>query len=82
MQYFSGNVRLLEYNICGGLDIICASCYGVVKGNKVPHCIKNARGVTVKQRFASVNRSSRKQLNFGRGGCFFDVFYFFLSAGY
>ena len=21
---------------CGGLDIICISCYGVVKGNKVP----------------------------------------------
>lgn len=21
---------------CGDLDIICASCYGVVKGNKVP----------------------------------------------
>ncbi len=28
------------------------------------------KGVTVKQRFASVNRCSKKQPNFGRGGCF------------
>lgn len=30
---------------CGGLDIICASCYGAVKGEQSsPHCIKNANG--------------------------------------
>jgi len=30
---------------CGGLDIICASFYGVVNGGtKFPHCIKNANG--------------------------------------
>lgn len=40
------------------------------------------KGVTVKQRFASVNRSSKKQPNFGRSGCFFDVFYFFQFARY
>ena len=40
------------------------------------------KGVTVKQRFASVKWKSKKQPNFGRGGCFFDVFYFFRSVGY
>ena len=40
------------------------------------------KGVTVKQRFASVDSYSKKQPNFGRSGCFFDVFYFFWSVGY
>ncbi len=40
------------------------------------------KGVTVKQRFASVIWLSQKQPNFGRSGCFFDVFYFFWSARY
>ena len=65
------------------------------RGTKFPHCIKNLltevwisakiayrKGVTVKQRFASVKCKSKKQPNFGQGGCFFDVFYFFRSAGY
>ncbi len=31
---------------CGGLDIFCASCYVVVKGEQSsPHCIKNANAV-------------------------------------
>ena len=30
---------------CGGLDIICVSCCEAVRGNKVPHCIKNANGM-------------------------------------
>ena len=35
---------------CGGLDIICASCYGVVNGGtRFPHCIKNANGGILKK---------------------------------
>ena len=50
--------------------------------------IFHRKGVTVKQRFASVILLSKKQPNFGRSGCFFDVFYFFwplfegIAAGY
>ena len=29
-----------------------------------------------------VKCKSKKQPNFGQGGCFFDVFYFYWSAGY
>ena len=42
---------------CGGLDIICASCYGVVKGNKVPHCIKNANGDFAKKQNWGIDRT-------------------------
>ena len=40
------------------------------------------KGVTVKQRFASVICQSKKQPNFGGCGCFFDVFYFLGFAEY
>ena len=40
------------------------------------------KGVTVKQRFALVSGKSKKQPNFGQGGCFFDVFHFFRSVEY
>ncbi len=33
---------------CGGLGIICASYYEVVKGDKAPPCIKNANGGILK----------------------------------
>ena len=43
---------------CGGLDIICVSCYGVVKGNKVPHCIKNANGDFAKKQNWGIDRTN------------------------
>ena len=42
---------------CDGLDIICASCYGAVKGEQSsPHCIKNANGGILKKSKLGIGR--------------------------
>ncbi len=44
---------------CDGLDIICASCYGAVKGEQSspPHCIKNANGGILKKSKLGIDRN-------------------------
>ncbi len=45
---------------CGGLDIICASCYGVVNGGtKFPHCIKNANGDILEKSKLRIDRNRK-----------------------
>ena len=42
---------------CGDLDIICASCYEVVKGEQSsPHCIKNTNGGILKKSKLGIDR--------------------------
>ena len=42
---------------CDGLDIICASCYGAIKGEQSsPHCIKNANGGILKKSKLGIDR--------------------------
>ncbi len=41
---------------CGDLDIICASCYGVLRGTKFPHCIQNANGGILKNSKLGIDR--------------------------
>ncbi len=45
---------------CDGPDIICASCYGAVKGGgeqSSPHCIKNANGGILKKSKLGIDRN-------------------------
>ncbi len=43
---------------CGGLDILCVSRYGVIKGGtKFPRCITNANGGILKKLKSGIDRT-------------------------
>ena len=49
---------------CGGLDIICASCYGVVKrGTKFPTALKMLMGILQKKQNWGIDRTKEIRIN-------------------